>query len=161
MLKYTLAGVGMMAGMGYVSYAAEATYPGSILYPVKVGINENVEQLAAIDQAAKAEFLAQVFAERLESLHKLVENGALEPTTALAMRDDIAHRFDEAFAAITELEEDDELAEAALARAIMQTAIDYHMQNDQTRELNVTRDLEIFSGLMTETLIERSAAVAA
>ena len=101
----------------------------------------------------EAELLASAFANRLSDMHALAQSGSLSSATALAIRDDVSYRFNEAFAAILALEETLDLSEAAVSRAIMQNTLEFHQYNSLVKTMPITHDLEIFSGLMSETLI--------
>ncbi len=106
------------------------------------------------DVRAEAELLASAFANRLSDMHALAHAGVLSAATALAIRDDVSYRFDEAFAAILALEETLDLSEAAVSRAIMQNTLEFHQYNSLVKTMPITHDLEIFSGLMSETLTQ-------
>src|SRR5262245_60533234 len=56
---------------GGVSFAAEKTVPGDLLYPVKVGVNEEVRGWVALSDHAKASWDARVASRRLEEAEEL------------------------------------------------------------------------------------------
>ncbi len=107
--------------------------------------------------SSDAEASAGAFAERVATLNQLLSSSSLSTSDALVFRSVITDRFHEAFTAITRLEKQGRFADAALAREMMQIAIDEHMHNVPDHTPQITRDLETFSKFMTETLIERSA----
>lgn len=146
----------ILIATGAVTYVAQASYPGEVLYPIKVGVNENVGTIIAVDPKTKAEMQAEIFAERLEEVDQLLATGALTNANAEKIRGEIADQFDEAFGLITELEKQGDLAKASVARAIMQNAIDYHMRQDEEASQRLSRDLSVYSKIMTESLIARS-----
>jgi len=69
-----------MFGGGGVSYAAEGAVPGDALYPIKVGINEEVRDIVALTPEAKADWESRLVERRLEEAEKLAEaTGAIPP----------------------------------------------------------------------------------
>ncbi|MFA5997517.1 MAG: hypothetical protein WC791_03455 [Candidatus Paceibacterota bacterium] len=54
-----------------VSFAAEGSVPGDILYPVKVGVNENVRRVVAVTPEAKAALDVALVERRLVEIEKL------------------------------------------------------------------------------------------
>ena len=59
------------AGVGGVSLAAEGALPGDLLYPVKVGVNEEVRAAVSFSAEAKTEWDARRLERRLEEAEKL------------------------------------------------------------------------------------------
>lgn len=147
-MKQSLLGIGLRATAGT---GVATLYPGTILY----GKETTAERPVETNNSA-AEDLAATFATRLEDLERLAIAGSLDSSAMMAMRDEIAHRFGEAFAAITELEEEGNLIQASIARAIMHNAINYHKEESVVGSMVIVHDLEIFTGLMNETLLERT-----
>ncbi len=142
-----------------LGYVAEASTPGEMLYPIKVGVTEPVETAIALDTQAQAEVQAALFAERIEEIEQLSIDGRLNTETSEELREDIASQFEETFALILELEADGEIRDAAVARAIMQNAIDYHMQHEIAPSAELRTALNVYSRIMTESLIEQSMQV--
>ena len=70
LLIFSFVGVGTAA-------AAEGAVPGDVLYPVKVGVTENVRAVVAQNDEARAEFEAWRAERRLDETHKLVARNAL------------------------------------------------------------------------------------
>ncbi len=62
---------------GGTSFAAEKSVPGDALYPVKVGVNEQVSGLFHFSAAAKAQWDAELTQRRLEEAEKLASRGQL------------------------------------------------------------------------------------
>ncbi len=65
-----------IAGTG-ISYAAEQSVPGDLLYPVKVEVNERVVASFIRDPEEQVRWLARRAERRLEEAERLVENSAL------------------------------------------------------------------------------------
>ncbi len=61
----------MLTAGGGVSYAAENSLPGDILYPVKVSINEPVREALTFSTEAKAKLGADLAERRLDEMEKL------------------------------------------------------------------------------------------
>lgn len=143
------------SGLG-VAYASQVSYPGEVLYPVKVGVTEQIESVVTVDTASEAELQAKLFAERIEEVAKLHEKGQFNSEVANEHRKKIGERFQKAFNLIEELEENGDMAEATVARAIMQTAIEYHMHSDALSDRAISHDLDLYSKIMTESFISTS-----
>lgn len=73
-----------------VSYAAEGAVPGSPLYGVKTGVNEEVRTALAFSSSAKAQWEARLAERRLEEAEKLSARGALSADVA----ESLAARFE-------------------------------------------------------------------
>ncbi|MBI4134525.1 MAG: hypothetical protein HY471_00235 [Candidatus Sungbacteria bacterium] len=71
-----------MALAGGTSAAAEKALPGDILYPVKVGINEEVRAAFAVSAEAKTDWESRRAERRLEEAAKLIEGKRLDSETA-------------------------------------------------------------------------------
>lgn len=62
---------------GGASFAAQKALPGDALYPIKVGINENVMSWLTLSNEAKANFDAELATRRLEEAEKLAAKSRL------------------------------------------------------------------------------------
>jgi len=82
--------IGMLVSGGGVSFAAEKSVPGDILYPVKVGVNEEVRSAFAVTPEKKAEWEAARAERRLDEAATLAVSGRLDETK----RKDIETRFE-------------------------------------------------------------------
>lgn len=80
----------LLAGGG-VSYAAERTVPGDVLYPVKVHVNEGVRAALAVNDESKAEWEAERVERRLDEARALLESKDI-PSERF---DDLEERFAE------------------------------------------------------------------
>ena len=63
--------IGSLLMGGTVSFAAENTVPGDVLFPVKVHVNENVRGAVAVTPKAKAEWEVRLVERRLEEVEKI------------------------------------------------------------------------------------------
>ncbi|MDO8604530.1 MAG: hypothetical protein Q7K40_04030 [bacterium] len=76
--------VGLLMG-GSVSFAAEQTVPGDVLFPVKVHVNERARGAVAITPKAKAEWDVRLVERRLLEVEKLAaDTSAPSETKAIA-----------------------------------------------------------------------------
>lgn len=63
---------------GSASIAAENTAPGDVLYPVKIGVNENVRTALSFSEEAKANWQARLAERRLEEAEELSVEGSFD-----------------------------------------------------------------------------------
>lgn len=75
----------MLASAAGVSYAAEGSLPGDALYPVKVGINEELRVAFASTEKDKANVEAERAERRLAEAEALAKKGALRAETRVAL----------------------------------------------------------------------------
>lgn len=66
---------------GGVSFAAEGSLPGDVLYPVKLKVNEEVKAAVSLSAEAKANWEAKRAERRLEEAEKLAASGKLDAET--------------------------------------------------------------------------------
>jgi hypothetical protein len=63
---------------GGLAVGAEKSLPGDILYPIKVGINEEVQGWLAVSEESKTDWEIKRAERRLEEAEELAENGTLD-----------------------------------------------------------------------------------
>ncbi len=73
----TVMGVFVVTASG-ISYAAESTVPGDLLYPVKVNVNEQVQGFFQFDSKSKAQWEIDRMNRRLEEVETLTNEGKLD-----------------------------------------------------------------------------------
>jgi hypothetical protein len=76
---------------GGTSFAAENALPGDVLYPIKIHVNENVEEIIAVSSEAEAKLQAKLAVRRLEEAEKLAVGEKLNAETSA----DLSTRFEE------------------------------------------------------------------
>lgn len=76
--KLAVSLIGIMVASSGVSYAAEASVPGDLLYPVKINVNENVRAAASLSAESKAEWATKQVERRLEEAETLAAQGKLD-----------------------------------------------------------------------------------
>lgn len=74
---------------GGTAFAAEATVPGDVLYPVKIHVNEEVRSAFAVSDEAEARLQAEFAAERLKEAEELAGRHKLDAEA----RADLETRF--------------------------------------------------------------------
>jgi hypothetical protein len=77
--------VALLLGGG-TSFAAENSLPGDVLYPIKIHVNENVQELVAVSDEAEAKVQAKLAERRLEEVEKLAADGKLTAETSADLR---------------------------------------------------------------------------
>ncbi len=85
--------VALLVGGG-ASYAAEGALPGDLLYPIKVGVNEEVRALVAFSGEAKANWEAERAGRRLEEAEKLAAQGNLDNDTSVKIEEKFENHAD-------------------------------------------------------------------
>lgn len=88
---------------GGVSYAANASLPGELLYPVKISVNEEVRSLLTFSEEAKLAFEIQRAEQRLEEAEELERSGELQDDRAKLLSDYIARHNTRIFALESEM----------------------------------------------------------
>lgn len=72
----------LLLATGGTSLAAENALPGDLLYPVKIGLNEQVRSFTAITPEAKAKFALEITDRRLKEVALLSSKGLLNAETS-------------------------------------------------------------------------------
>jgi hypothetical protein len=114
--RYALAAFLMVAfvGGGTVS-AARGALPGDLLYPVKISVNEVVEQSLALDIASKAAVHAKLAQRRVEEVESLVARGDLREEVVVQVEESFDQHIKSAGSFSAQLEAEDPGAAAELA----------------------------------------------
>ncbi len=79
----------LLLATGGTSLAAESALPGQFLYPVKIGLNEQVRGFTAITPEAKAKFALEVTDRRLKEVALLSSKGLLNDETSSIIQDQL------------------------------------------------------------------------
>lgn len=108
-----------------------------------------------IELPTSAKASAEAFAEHISTLEHLTATRSLSATETQTFRRVITDQFHEAVTLIMRLEDEGRFEDAAPARDSMQISIDLYMHDTSEHTPQITRDLEVFSKFMTETLIKR------
>lgn len=84
----TLMGVFVVTASG-ISYAAESSVPGDVLYPFKVGVNEQVQGFFHFDSKSKAQWEIDRIQRRLEEAETLKGKGKLDIKTKHELKEEL------------------------------------------------------------------------
>lgn len=98
--------IGSILMGGTVSFAAENTVPGDVLYPVKVRVNESVRGVIAVSPKAKAEWDVRLVERRLEEVEMLAVASSSPESQEIA-KENFEHYAERAKTRIAEFEEGD------------------------------------------------------
>lgn len=79
----------LLLATGGTSLAAESALPGELLYPVKIGLNEQVRSFTAITPEAKAKFALEITDRRLKEVALLSSKGLLNAETSSIIQDQL------------------------------------------------------------------------
>lgn len=142
---------------GGISYAAEGTLPGDILYTVKIEINERLRGWTAISREAQAEWSIAQTGRRLEEVERLVVGSGLDDATRDQMASQVEKSANEAGKAISQLKtERIEIAAGTSSR--LESSLRIHeralMQVAEERE-----DLSSQIHVILETVRRKAASV--
>lgn len=74
---------------GGTSLAAQGSLPGELLYPVKVGVNENIRLAFAVSEEAETEVQLALLEERVREAQTLQAEGHLDDELAVAVRTNV------------------------------------------------------------------------
>jgi uncharacterized protein YdbL (DUF1318 family) len=148
--------ISMSVASGAVAFVAHAAQTSGTLYTATSGIKDGAEVAFSLDSKTQAETHAKIFASRIEEAQKLAEQSGISTRRAEQLRKDISTEFNITYALILEIENNGDIAEASLARAIMQNSIDYYVRNQNVASRNIEEDLLVYSKILTESLIKNS-----
>lgn len=121
----TLAVVIVLVLSGGVSYAAEGTVTGNILYPIKQ-VNEEVRSALAISDKDQAKWDAERAERRLEEASSLALAGKLDAKTEVSISNQLQEHLKETESRIEKLETEGKLHDAAELNARLKTALALH-----------------------------------
>ncbi len=116
----------VLVGGAGVSFAAQDALPGDVLYPVKIGVNENVQEALAFSIQAKAQVAISHAENRLDEVSSLSAQGRLDAETETRLRANFEERSQVAEAAIEKLHERDDLQGAASAAVRFEGVLRVH-----------------------------------
>jgi hypothetical protein len=117
--------IGALALGSATAYAAEGTFPGDILYPIKINVNEKIVGALALSDTAKAKWATTVTERRIEEAETLTANGKLTEEA----KHQIQSNFDQnanTLADITTKLDDSDPAEAAELSVQFNSSLNAH-----------------------------------
>ncbi len=110
---------------GTTTYAAQGSLPGGVLYPVKIYVNENIQEVLAVSEEAKVSFHTSVAQERLMEAEALASEGKLDAQTSSNIEANFNDHVAKADTIAANLEESDP-ASGVEARATLDSSIAAH-----------------------------------
>ncbi len=110
---------------GTTTYAAQGSLPGGVLYPVKIYVNENVQEVLAVSDVAKVSFHTSVAQERLKEAEALANEGKLDAQVATEIETNFNEHVAKAENIATTLEEND-IASGVNARVTLDSSLAVH-----------------------------------
>jgi len=161
MKSLTLPLIAFIIAVSSVAIAADAANDGTALSNMKQYVYFPVDTAMQPDEQMAAEMSAQRFAEYVETaIHMSDEDSSPSSLELIVLRTQIRTSFEEAYDEIETIEQKGDLAEAALARAIMQISIEQYMEHvsNSIAPLEISTDLSLYSILLTESLIARASS---
>lgn len=124
---------------GSISYAAESSLPGDLLYPIKTEINEKVVGIFKWNSEAKAEWELWQMQRRLGEAEMLAEKGELNVETRVELEEKVNFKVErmEEHLEILEAEGNAETAEA------LKTRYEQMRQNHEGKLMHLNLPLEV------------------
>ncbi|MBI2013320.1 MAG: hypothetical protein HYS87_00570 [Candidatus Colwellbacteria bacterium] len=113
---------------GGVSFAAENSLPGDALYPIKVGVNEQVRGALAFGAKAKAKLDTQLAARRLEEAEQLSAKTRMDADVRERIEANFKAHAERVEARIAEFEEKDDFTSAADIASRFEASLRAHEQ---------------------------------
>lgn len=117
----------VLIGSG-TSFAAEGSLPGDILYPIKININENIQQVAAFSDNTRAQVQADLATRRLVEAEKLAVIGKLTPETSASLQSNFQKHTALSKASIAKMDAKGDVGSATNASSNLQVALETHAQ---------------------------------
>jgi hypothetical protein len=139
----------LFLGVG-TSFAAEGTVPGDVLYPMKVHVNEKVQELTALTPNAQVKVQARIAERRLEEVEKLARENRLSTTTAESLEAEFEKHADRSRKEIEKIAEKNGENEAEKARSNIETNFSEHQ-----KILNVLKEDKPRSGEHMNNMLKR------
>lgn len=128
---------------GGVSFASQGSLPGDLLYPVKVNINEKIEQAFTLTSDGSANLQVRLAERRLEEAEKLALTGKLDEDTRLEVEerfDKHASSADKKIIAIAETEPEVALSIVSRFETSLRTYEAILTQLDKKEDQNTTEE---------------------
>lgn len=117
-----------------VSFAAENTLPGDLLYPVKINLNEKVRDALAITPQAKADWAVQKAERRLVEAEKLAVAPSVPTPIKISAEDNFKAATRDAQNAITTLDNNKDSKDAIAATAKLSEMLRNHEDSSVNKE---------------------------
>ncbi len=109
-----------------ISFAAEGSLPGDVLYPVKTGVNEQVRILLAGSKENKVSVLVSLAERRIEETEKLAADDRLNESAKDQIVKNFAKNTKKLNSEIRDLNSEDKVAAAADAASRIESSFNAH-----------------------------------
>lgn len=108
---------------GGMTYAAEGSLPGDLLYPVKLHVSEPVRQYLSFSTESKAQLEAELAKKRLAEAEEMAANGTLDSTVAADLEANFKAHADRAGSYVRELSANGNADAAATISTNLETSL--------------------------------------
>ncbi len=125
------------------AYAAQNALPGDVLYPIKIGINENIEAVIVFDKEEKARIAVKHALERAEEIELLAAQGRINAAREATAHARIAHDAKIAQQKIAQLKAQGEIDEAIRISSDYESKLIAHNKNIKDMEKNASDDAQV------------------
>lgn len=156
-MNWITTGVMGIAGLTGSLYALDSANPGDMLHSVETEIVEEINALSHTSVINEALYESELLIERLAELETVTQQPEYQSGTHTAQRERIEQQFISAITSIEKAESAGHVLEVAVARASIQTAVDYYIQNNLSPDDYLYEVLDRYSQSMTESLIVRNS----
>ncbi len=133
---------GMFALSGGVSFAAENSVPGDVLYPVKIHVNENVEGALHVGAKQDAAFAKEQMERRAEEAQKLAAENRLDAKAKATIAAEVKTHIGDFKKAEATMEADGKDDDAAKGNVEMHALIGAHLNEFLGVGLDAENELE-------------------
>jgi len=116
----------LFALSGGTALAADNTLPGDFLYPIKVGVNEQVREMLTLRQEAKAEYRSDLAARRIEEMQRLIAEGNVDETLIDELEERFEQHTEKALDLVDKLEAKGRFEAAAQVSSRLEAALEAH-----------------------------------
>ncbi|MDE2078997.1 MAG: hypothetical protein KGI73_01275 [Patescibacteria group bacterium] len=121
---------------GGAAYAAQGALPGDVLYPVKINLDENIQQALAFSDQAKANVNASLAAERLKEAATLAAEGNLSTSTADTLQQNLDQHLSQVSAHLAKLSAEGNAAAIANVNAHVESDLSAYASALATLQTN-------------------------
>lgn len=148
----------LLLATGGTSLAAEGALPGDLLYPIKIGVNEQVRGLTAVTPEAKAKFALEITDRRLKEVALLSSKGLLNAETSAIVQTELLKQAGQIKNQVASLVSTKKLRAAQEISLNFESSLRAHelileqISNDQTAAAGATSTEDSASSTDTTTL---------
>jgi hypothetical protein len=146
---------------GGASFAAQSAVPGDMLYPVKVGLNENVEAAFALSDESKVNFDLTIIKTRLQEANTLIQKDAYNASAQEKISSNLDAHTEDIATEISALEKQGKYSDAANIAAQLKAALAQNETALAQAKATVSGSAEVQSGIATLLSSVQSSLTAA